>query len=490
MTQPQDSPREAILPDVEVWLEALGPLLSQKPNPALGVMRPFAGAVFLVHQSSSGNASPPFRDISGYSVPLRMAMYTSSLLLQENFSHLLPDDLQVELFYLLILTCELANDQIDMLEDNKLFQSHQDIDTLSEVRQFLQDVHEIIGNAAKNAASWRDPVSGKQSPVDSSTAMQSLIRKLIDSSGTNTPTSYYTSKALSGLLQALVSTHGWQSEGSEEWLSKLDIFKTSTANVLGATAILVGLEDSLRSSKLINTLCNRIVSDVAGAKAQSENTLGLMVLLNSVLGIYDDEDLPVANNRLVFAIKQILSWTEDLAATDSKLASEVCRALQKLLPAIKDVYGSYWETTFDFCTSIWESSRDGSLPNERLPMIGMSLKLFSILQNLVDDANDDLKEAYEASLQSVCDGLVSLLKHERSKETQPLEFVDSLLSRLVVKIPSDRIKDLSEFYPLLASEFQMIQSAAFDVLQKALPKVQQELSVNVLLEETSKSATF
>ncbi len=449
-------------------------------------MRPFAGAVFLVAQSLTDHHPRPPRDLNGYSIPLRMAMYTSKLLLHEDFLELLPDELQVDLLYLLSLTYELANDQIDLLEDNKLFETQQDPDVLNEVRQFLSDVREILSRAAGNAGSWRTSVPGKQSPEDTSTVAGALVLRLIGSSSYRGPIAYYASKALGGLVQALVSAHGWQNEGSEEWLSKLDILKTSSNNVLGAAAILIGLEDSLRSSRLINTLCNRLISDVAGAKAQSEKTLGLLVLLNSVLAVYDEEDLPVANNRLVFAVKQILSWTEDLVVTDSRLASEACRALQKLLPAIKDVYGPYWEATFDFCVSIWESSDDGVLSNERLPMIGMSLKLFSVLRNMVDDANDDLKDAYELSHEQVCDGLIKLLKLERSKETQPLEFVDSMLSRQVVKIPSDRIKDLSEFYPLVASDFRMVQSAAFDVLHKALPKVQQELSVNVLLEGTSK----
>ncbi|KAH7313192.1 hypothetical protein BKA65DRAFT_517509 [Rhexocercosporidium sp. MPI-PUGE-AT-0058] len=474
-----------IFPDTKIWAEALLPLLSQAPNPALGVKRPFAGSVFLVTKSSTVSNTRPSRDINGFSIPLRMAVYTTALLLHEDLSDLLPEDLQVELYYLLALSSQLANDQIDLLEDNKLFGSYQDSDAVAEVRLFLSNAHEIFGDVAGNANSWREPANAKQSPEDTSPVVHSLISKLLEVSSTNSPTAYYASKALGGLIQALVAAHGWQNDGSEEWLTKLDILKTSTNNILGASAILIGLEDSLRSSKTINTLCNRLISDVAGAKAQSEKTLGLLVLLNSVLSVYDEEDLPAANNRLVFAVKQILSWTEGLVVTDARLASEACRTLQKLLPAIKDVYGSYWETTFDFCVSIWESNEDGVLSNERLPMIGMSLKLYSILQKMADDENDDLKEAFELSREQACDGLIKLLKLDRSKETQPLEFVDTILSRQVTKVPADRIKDLTEFYPLVASDFRIIQSAAFDVLHKALPKVQQELSVNVLLDGTT-----
>jgi hypothetical protein len=39
----------ALLPDPIKWRELLQPVLDTSPNPALGVMRPFAGAVFLVH---------------------------------------------------------------------------------------------------------------------------------------------------------------------------------------------------------------------------------------------------------------------------------------------------------------------------------------------------------------------------------------------------------------------------------------------------------
>ncbi|KAK0129006.1 hypothetical protein ONS95_000946 [Cadophora gregata] len=485
-----NSPHPEIFPSTQLWSEALSPLFSQAPNPALGVMRPFAGSVFLVSRSSAVPTTRPARDINGYSVPLRMAMYTTSLLFFHENHSLLPEEFAVELYYLLTLTSELVNDQIDLLEDKGLFGSHQDLEAVTEVRQFLRNAHEILGDVAGNANSWRDQVTGKQSPRDTSAVVHLLISRLTKTSSSSTSNAYYASKALGGLIQALVSAHGWQIDGSEEWLAKLDILKTSTNNILGACAVLIGLEDSLRSSKTINTLCNRLISDVAGAKSESEKTLGLLVLLNSVLSVYDEEDLPVANNRVVFAVKQILSWTEDLAETNPRLASEACRTLQKLLPAIKYVYGTYWETAFDFCVSIWESKGDKALSNERLPMIGMSLKLYSILRNMANGDNDDVKEAFDLSNERVCGGLVKLLKLDRLKETQPLDYVDAILSREVTKIPEDRIKDLTDFYPLLASDFRMIQSAAFDVLHKALPKVQQELSVNVLLDGTTAQLPF
>ena len=168
-------------------------------------------------------------------------MYTTSLLLHEDLLDvLLPEDLHVELYYLLALSSELANDQIDLLEDNKLFGSHQDLDAVTEVRQFLRNTHEILGDVAGNADFWRDQVTGKQSPKDTSAVVRSLISKFLESSASNSPMAYYASKSLGVLMQALISAHGWQNDGSEEWLTKLDILKTSSNNIPGASAILIG----------------------------------------------------------------------------------------------------------------------------------------------------------------------------------------------------------------------------------------------------------
>jgi hypothetical protein len=448
-------------------------------------MRPFAGAVFVVNHTPTRSLPRPPRDIAGYSAPLRMAMYTAKLVGEEEFARFVPRDLQVEIIYLLSLTAELASDQVDLLEDNKVFESSSDPGVMAEVREFLVEAQSCLGPTITSARAWRHAVAQgeAESANGTSAVMHDLILKLITASNAQSSTAYYSAKALSHLLPKLVDAHGWQNDGGEEWLTKLDILKPSTTNVLGATAILTGLEENLRTSKIINNLCNRLISDVAGATAESEKTPGLLVLLNASLAVYDEGDIPVAQNRLVFAVKQILSWTETLATSNSKIASEACRALQKLLPAIKDVYGPYWETSLAFCISIWNSNEDGKLSYERLPMIGMSLKLLSILRSL-KDANDDLHDALIEHSDQISQALIHLLQLRRSKESQPLDYVDDLLSRLVVNIPSNSIKDLSKFYPLVASEFAMVQSAGFDVLHKALPEAQQQISVDVLLEKT------
>lgn len=478
-TSGETSLHPELFPDVTKWSRALTPLLNPAPNSTLGVMRPFAGAVFLVRAQQDTIISRPSRDLDGYSVALRMAMY-SARLIRDHSSRVSKDTL-VEVIYLVSLTAELANDQLDLLEDNKLFTFSSE-KGIAGVREFVDKIYQESSSfILLHSKAWRDGFESG-SPLEFSGVVHALILKLVNSSHGNTSTSFYSARVLSHLLPKLVEQHGWQSAGSEEWLSSLEVLKSSTSNILGAVAILTGLHEPLSTSQLVSNLCNRIISDVASANAQSEKTLGSIVLLNAALSIYDDADLPVAQNRLVFAVKQILSWTPDIVDTNYQLSSESCLALQRLLPAIKSVYGSYWENTLQFCIKIWESMDSEEHYEHKISMMGMSLKLFSNLRGL-QDANDDLEDALTQYGETASHCLIKLMKLPRSKRTQPLEFVDNILSRLVVKIPSSHIKDVSEFYPLVASENTMIQSTAFDVLHRAIPAEQEEISVNTLLEK-------
>ncbi|KAF7867460.1 uncharacterized protein EAF02_009651 [Botrytis sinoallii] len=477
-TLDDSSHHPGLFPSVTKWSEALAPLLDQAPNATLGVMRPFAGAVFLARAQSGNNSSRPGRDLDGYSVALRMAMYSAHLI--RDHPDRLSKDALVEIIYLMCLTVELANDQLDLLENNKLFVLSSE-EAIAGVRDFVDRIYQDSWSfIVLHSKAWQDGFES-ESPLEFSGIVHILISKLINASCGDTSTSFYSARVLSHLLPKLVEQHGWQ-VGGEDWISSLEILKSSTSNILGAVAILTGLHETLSTSQLVSNLCNRIISDVASADAQSEKTLGQLVLLNATLSVYDNDDLPVAQNRLVFAVKQILSWTPEISDTNYQLSSESCLALQKLLPAIKSVYGSYWEKTLEFCIKIWQSMENKDHQDQMLPMMGMSLKLFSILQSL-QDANDDLEDARAQYGETASHCLIKLTKLSRSKSTQPVEFVDNILSRLVINIPSSHINDISEFYPLVASENRMVQSAAFSILHRAIPAEQEEISVNALLEK-------
>lgn len=492
----------SLFPSPKRWLELLSPLLNQAPNSALSVTNPLHGAIGLVQVPDMQLVAQIPRDLKGYSAAFRMALYSSRLVLEERFSEI-PVDTQVDIFYLLRIVAEIASDQIGLAEENKLWDSLLDPDVAAEVQDFMSNIQNCFGPAIKRSKSWRDDDSG-----GSSAPVNALISKLVRVSNSSSPTSFYAARSLSGLLSELVENHGWQQKGGDEWLTKLDILKTSTSNIFGAVAILTGLREALGLSKVVNNFCNRLISDVAGININdNEKALRLLVLLNATLSVYDGEELPAAKNRLMFAVKQILSRNEPLPRTEEssksyEVLAEICRALQKLLPGINGMYGPHWLKALNLCQNIWSSS-GGGLTDEILSSVESSLRLISVLRHIAvagddsadneeDDADDDdaLTGALHASEEGIHHGMQDLLQLRRINDTQPLRIIDEIIYREVLKIPLTHIKyeegDLSWLYPLLASDFRFVQSAAYHLLRLTLQDAQEQISIDVILEKTGK----
>ena len=102
------------------------------------------------------------------------------------------------------------------------------------------------------------------------------------------------------------------------------------------------------------------------------------------------------------------------------------------------------------------------------------------------EPNDDLEDALKTSAEVKALGLIDLLKLPRGSEAQPQAIVDALLCRQVERTPLRLVKDLSDIYGLLMSGSRDIQTAAFSLMHRALPAMQEQLSVDVLLDKTSK----
>jgi hypothetical protein len=435
-----------------------------------------SGAVSLVRAAPIESIDQPYRDLNGYSVPFRMALYTTKLL--PKVYHDMTPQVQVAVLRLMSLTIEVASDQLGLAEKNRLWSSLADPETDTEVQDFMSAGQRSITWMLDGASAWRDESSQGQSAV-----ARQLVSELLEASHGSSGSSYYAGRALSNVLSNLVEAHGWQSSGGEEWLTALGVLKTSTPDIFTATAVLTGLWENIGSSKVINTFCNRLISDVAGASADNPKTLGQLVLLNACLAVYESEEVPAAQNRIVFAVKQIISWFSTKKTPSPSIFAEAFRSLQFLLATMKDVYGSYWQTALDACTDQWATEVRADSLDAHLPAMHASLKLVILLKGL-QDANDDLSEALVASDESISEGLIQLLAMPRSKEYQSLRIFDELLARQVSKTPLKHVKDISALYPLVASDFRLIQSAAFDILHRAIPAAQEQISIDVLLEDT------
>ncbi|KAG8167355.1 hypothetical protein KVR01_003044 [Diaporthe batatas] len=465
---------EQLFPNTNVWMQELLQLLQFELSPSLALTSNILGAYFLP-QGTSKSRPRVQRDQRGLSVPARMAMYTVALIESGSELGTLAQKFQAELLYLLYLVAEVASDQITLMEENVLLGSLREPSLLKEIEDLVSTTRRLVNNIFTESPQWRPGGTEKG-------LRDELIDIMIQQSKELTPIALYSARALSEIFAAFSDAHG-QEAVVEDWLAAIDVMKATHTTVFPAVALLTGYGEALANSKIVSNLLNRLVSDIAGASTQSDKTVLTLVLLNACMPIYELGQLPVANNRLVFAVKQITSWTgQPVVDLSVGIVTESCRALQRLLPCIREVYGPYWEQSIEFCLALWKRAGRGSI-EKHLPYIHASVKLMSGL-SAIEDPNDDLVDALNAHAESRNHALLELLKLPRPEITsQPGAMVDALLCREAGKIPLEHLKDLSEVYGLVASDSRDIQSAGFNLLHRALPAAQEELSLDVLIEK-------
>lgn len=457
-------------------MRELTPFLEQPLNPSLSITNSLGGAATLV-KSTSEKDIRVVRDRKGRSIPARMALYTSQLLESGLDLTKLPREFQVELLYLQCLTVQLVSDQITSRDGNGLWASLADATAMVQADELISSLRVFINERAAATKWWTAELDV------ASAVIRDLVKLTMERSEELTARGLYSARALSELLQSVAETHGVSPE-LEAMLLEPDILKATPATVLPASAVITGLGQALQSSKSVNKFCNKLVSDVAGASADGEKTPMVLALLTLCAKTYESGELPVANNRIVFAVKQITSWMDEPKELSPSMSAEMCRCLTQLLPCMKDVYGSYWETTIGFAIALWEDVKPHQLI-EMLPSIHASLRLLKTLETL-PEPNDDLQEAIRETVFARSSGLIELLKVPRETSSQPLEIVDAMICREAEKISVKQLSDPSDMFALVASESRDIQTAAFGLLHRAIPSLQEQKSVEMLLDKTGK----
>ncbi|KAF4123082.1 E3 ubiquitin-protein ligase listerin [Geosmithia morbida] len=470
-----DVPLEDLFPSTSVWTQELVPLFQKPIDPSLSITSSAGGAAALVKQEEDVKAAPVGqRDSKGRSVPVRMALYLNRILESRLDFAALPAQLQVELLYLHWTTVQIVSDQITTMDYDGPWKSLARPEDLSDAEELVSRARNLIinkvGFAARSSASTEEPMAEK------------LLDMLLHNSAQLTSKGLYSSRCLLEMIQSNVEVYGL-SAGLEERLLETELLKATPATVLVAAAVLSGLGETAQASKQVNNFCNRLVSDVAGASAQTEKAHMSLVLLTACGQVYDKGALPVANNRIVFAAKQITSWLDEPETLSPAFSAEICRSLTRLLPCMKDVYGSYWEKTLEFCSSLWTRAGEYSLV-EALAFIHASINLVRALEAL-EEPNDDLEDALKEFSEHKSKALVELLKLPREGSSSlSLSVVDGIICREVEKLPMRHMPDLGDMFPLVAAESRDIQTAAFTLLHRALPAQQAQKSVDVLLDKT------
>lgn len=471
---------EDLFPNPNAWLEQLSIFLRNRPNQSLSITSDIGGLYFLVKGQPLPAKLLPKRDAKGRSIPARMAIYTANLLSSGIPLSVIPVSMHAELLYLLSMTSELASDQLTVPGDGGLWSGISDSESIAaiEIQDLVTRSRKIVNSLVEGTPEWAG-----QGP-SSATVVGHFIDLALQRSQSLSTAALYSAKVLSRLIQSLTEANGRPAK-LDEWFNKLGFLKATPETVMPAAACLVGFGEILVSSEPVKVLCNRLVSDMTGLSPSQEKTLCSIALLNACLSVYVNTRIPVDNRRQTLALKQLTSWTDTPGEISSGLASETCKAILRILPGVKSVYGPYWGQAIDYCILLWTMMAFEDTAADRLPYVFASLKLINGIKLASEDeeASDDLIDSLKERAEDINRALAQLLKLT-TEPTQPSRIVESLLARMADGVELERYGDLSDFYQLIASESRDIQTAAFRILHRAITEAQKQLSVDILLEKT------
>lgn len=462
-------PPEDVFPNVNVWAQELEPFLEQPIDPSLSITSNIGGVAAII-KPSTRSVPRVQRDRKGRSIPARMALFLDQALSSRLDFAALPVDTQAELLCLYGLTTQLVSDQITLGSKDGMWLSLHHGQSASEAENLVSSSKNFINTLAASS--------------DTSETLSLLIDTLIVRSQELSSRGVYSARALAELIAARIEVQGLTPH-LEEKLMKTEYLKATPETSLLAAAIVVGVGDSGQISKPISNFCNRLVSDAAGASVEGEKvdkSHAVLALLSLCGQTYETGEMPVANNRIVFATRQITSWLDEPEKLEPSLSAEICRSLTQLLPCMKDVYGQYWEQALGFCIYLWQQA-GGSKFGEMLSATHASLRLYKTLSSIAEP-NDDLQDALKEFSDTKAKALLELLRAPRFESSQPVGVVDGIICREVEKLPMRHIPDVADIFPLVASESRDIQTAAFNLLHKAIPAQQEQKSVDILLDNT------
>jgi hypothetical protein len=471
-----------VFPSVQNWDSALAPFLRAAPKSSLAIPNPLGGAVYLVEPDKApGEAKKVSRDADGYSAAYRMTQYVTRLLReQETFPvDTIPADVRAAYLRNIALTVQLADDNLGLAGANGLWVDY-NIDVETDAMTFISDAQSFITQELQ-----------RRSSAESLLPWATSLLEEIEPS--TTAPAYYVARTYSVLIADVFEMTGWRNAQTPDLQAMLKAMRGKKA-IMPLLAFLNGLKEPLAASKSCERMCNEIIANLTGLdiEGKTEEALRQLVQLNTLLG-QEGITESIAKQRLVFFVKHVVPWLQDVSIT-KPVKAELCRALSALLPLMSDMYGEHWTDILSSLAATWtttnELEENESGMNSPIPFVHASLKLYAQLRTLtqVEEPNDDLVDAWKEKEQSVANGLINLLKHSQhfpDEFHQPLKMVNDVLARQIAKVSLKHLESTEELFPLLYVESQPVQQTAFDILHKQIPEAQEQISIDSALEKTT-----
>ncbi|KAL8689551.1 MAG: hypothetical protein Q9218_004800, partial [Villophora microphyllina] len=473
---------DQLLPDEKRWSEALRPILSSCPNPSLAIMNPLGNAVALIEPTIPCKTT--VHDKDGHSAAFRMLWFTSALIQTSDvLQHAAVDRRNSTVRYLAI-TLQIASDNLSIRSSNMLWSEDQDIEA-------EEAIIDIISQTQALFASWVAGNSAMCLPVE-------ILSRLLDDTHGSSVGSYYSSRAYVSIMTEMAESHMLPEINMKSDELKL---MRNPAEILVAAATVLAIQDTTAVTRTFNELLAGLTGAGLSKDTEGNSAVHKLILLNNILSREHFGDvLPgIPKQRLVFFIQhvcqQLVKSTGGIAPSASEapvrrsamlLTAEIMRAVDYILPALSEMYGSFWEDVTASLPRTWSIQKE--LSDDMLPLLHASLRLYSTLRRMgAGESNDDLVDALRNHGESISSGLMHLLSAVQGlpdESHQPRKIINELLARQVSNIKGSLDPSAtSEIFPALGSSSSALQGAAFELLHHQIPKLQEDISMEKALSK-------
>ncbi|KAG5301557.1 leucine carboxyl methyltransferase [Histoplasma ohiense] len=474
----EDKPRilSRLLPTRDQWEQALDPFLRRPLKASASISKMLAGAVFLADTSFPEGFSQDIdsvpRDSYRFSSGFRLTFYVTKVLSSTSLEFIDQASREILFFYFPLAT-QLVNDDVS-LEGPKGFFDRDMPDIRDESAELVSEARLIIKGWLLSATM----VTEQEKPAPSN--IFDLWEKQFGSMQGTSPKSYNIAETFSRIVAERDSSGTARS--AESFLTRAKQID-GPANPFVLTSVVAAFRDFIAATPSGVRLCNELISDSTGFKAENASEgLRKIVSLNLLISGESNIAQSVPKPRLVFLVKHLVDFLQSQSPPQS-LVSEILKLLVNILPLIREIYGSHWSDVFGFLQNLWD---DIEIVDESLPVLYSSLRLFACLKSLATgESNDDLVDAWTASRKIHSPALIRLLAEFDSSLSydEPLKITANILARQISGLPIDHVEDINDLFSILSAPNRDIQRAAYDVLHRAIPKLQEAVTLNVALSD-------
>jgi len=326
---------EKLLFSEEEWERAIAPHLRKVNSLSLAISNPLGGSIFLADEESTEEVGQASWDSEGYSTVLRMVLFSMKLS-KELSEVVIADEMKSRLLYYSLLAQELAKDKLSVAGANELWKDHdRELDMLE------------YTSAAQH---W------VKTALAAGEARHKLVERLMERSRGASAATFYTARALSAALVDLTERDPVFREMAVGWVDSNDVWKNG--DVFLSSAMLVGSSMVLTAARKEHVFMG-IIGSLLGVSSASAATGGLqlLVMLDAVLPSTDEGTPNIPQPRAMNLIKHLLSWLDednDEIELTPGLICEIAKALCRVLPIVKSMYGEHWQSILEFVGSCWE----------------------------------------------------------------------------------------------------------------------------------------